>query len=229
MVNYPFFLDCRCCSATSSPVASCTNPLTQSQEPSRDDLCPSPPRLSFSDFSQNTSGRLDSDLVYVDEFLLEKAEDLDAEVYIRRVLGGFVMSYSEPEFGTCGFGNEVADVGEFEDRVESSFTECIMIDGRNFYVLVNNSFFLNNTYDIFPWLGNIMFCHLLGNGSGEVINANSLVDGFSANVVQSTICGFINEYEDITQPPAILTSNFTKQRISATVYYNNNVCILRYV
>ena len=205
-------------------VASCTNPFTQSGEPSVDDLCPSPPRISYDDLKQDATGiRLDSDLVYVDEYLLEKAEDLDAEVYIRRLLGGFVMSYSEPEFGSCGFGNEVSDVDELEDIVNSSFTQCRMIDGRDFYILVNSP-----EFDFFPWLGNIYYCPLLngaesGSGSGEVINGNSLVDGFSANLVQSTICNVINEDDNLTSPLAVYTSDFTKQKISATVYYNNNV------
>ena len=204
-------------------VASCTNPFTQSGEPSIDDLCPSPPRISYNDVRQDaTGGRLDSDLVYVDEYLLEKAEDLDAEVYIRRLLGGFVMSYSEPEFGSCGFGNKVSDVDELEDIVNSSFTQCSMIDGRDFYIILVNS----SEFDFFPWLGNVYYCPLLnetesGSGSGEVINGNSLVDGFSANLVQSTICNGTNE--DDTSPLAVYTSDFTKQKISATVYYNNNV------
>ena len=165
--------------------------------------------------------------MYVDEYLLEKAIDIDAEVYIRRLLGGFVMSYSEPEFGSCSAGNEDADVTELEVTVSSSFTQCRMIDGRDFYTLVNSPEFIT----IYPWLGDVYYCPLLvesGSASGlnvfqsEVINGNSLVDGFSANLVQSNICDDIFE-NDLTGPPAIFTSDFTKQKISATVYYNNNV------
>ena len=161
--------------------------------------------------------------MFVDEYLIEKAEDLSPEVYIRRLLGGFVMTYSEPEFGVCGFGS--ADT--VESFVDSAFIQCTEIDQDEFYTLnLNSSFIPPGIPEMFQWLNDEDNCPLLdgernltGSGSSGGINSDSIVDGFSANLAQIGVC------EIGSNEQAVYTSNTLDQKTTATVYYNNNVIL----
>ena len=164
--------------------------------------------------------------MYIDEYLIQKAEDLDPEVYIRRLLGGFVMSYREPEFGSCGLGNDPFDVDSLENITSQSFTLCREINGTEFYTLGAN------LSAAFPWMNNEDNCPALNASEGSVgsgaegLDGNSVVDGFSANVAQMLLCSEDND----DSPQAIFTTNpspQSQQNIEATVYYNNNVSYVR--
>ena len=160
--------------------------------------------------------------MYVDEYLIQKAEDLDPEVYIRRVLGGFVMSYREPEFGSCDLGNDPLNAENLESLASQSFTLCREINDTEFYTLSTN------LAAAFPWMNNEDNCPALTASEGSVgsgaegLDGNSVVDGFSANVAQMLLCREVND----DSPQAIFTTNpspQSQQNIEATVYYNNNV------
>ena len=233
-LSYPH----RCCRATAEIPASCTNPLTQNRDANLGRLCPTPPRVSYDDVVIGAVGRLDSDITYVDEYLLLRAEDLAADVYSRRLLGGFVMSYSEPEFGSCSTFRDFPTPNSF--LVNESFVQCAEISGTEYYSL-NYPLYKSEFNDSFPWLNREDNCPALfigsgsGSGSGQEptvgLGSDSMVDGFSAGLIQTLICNNdalkkIIEEKDIdldSRPPATYSSDFTQQKIAATVYYNNDV------
>ena len=173
------------------------------------------------------TGRLDSDLVYVDEYLIDRAKDLGPEVYIRRLLGGFVMTYGDPEFGTCALSSTLdRDLVELSRAAaDSAFGVCRDINTTseyNYFTLATDAG-INATVR-FPWLTSRENCPALykggNNGSrGAQIDGDSLVEGLSANLFQQTSCALAGD--DGALP--VLTLNRTERRISATVYYNNNV------
>ena len=88
---WSYSLSFRYCEASVDIPPSCTNPDTQF---SIGDLCPSPPKLSLNDYLTDTTGRLDSDNTYVNEYLLRIAERMGASTYSSRVQGGFTLSYT---------------------------------------------------------------------------------------------------------------------------------------
>ena len=210
---------------------SCTNPYFQSELYENEELCPTPPRLSYDDVIFEATGRLDSDLVYVDEYLLEKANDLGAEVFIRRLLGGFVMSYEEPQFGSCGFGTKQVDVLELRGFIGQSFTQCTEIFNETEYYSYSTAG--SDLLESLPWLSSEANCPLLhesgSSGFSLVpggIDSESVVDGFSANLAQDTICEQVDDFDNDSSPQPIFTSSFLQQKIAATIYYNNNVRVL---
>ena len=222
-------LYCRCCRATSATAPTCTNPITQIRESQRKNFCPAPPKVSDVDIEEGATGRLDSDLPYVDEVLLEEAKDLEPDVYIRRVQAGFVMSYREPAYAGCGCSSTKTDV--FDETVRE-FSECRLIDDATMYTLQDNG--------SLPWV-NDSTCPLFGSGSGSnsddksnrtsnsplLLDDNYLVDGLSANILQLFLCS--EELQNTSfckkenRSLAAVTPAQTQQQITATVYYNNNV------
>ena len=212
----------RCCRATENLPATCTNPLTQFQEPSRTNLCPAPPRLSYDDI---TTGALDSHLVFVDEHLINRAKYLDPEVFIRRVLGGFVMMNKEPNFGSCGGYPNKDFVETLQGKVETQFLQC---NGMEYFALNGSEINLRR----FPWLERDCPTDYEGgsggNGGGSGgnrgdIDGGSLVDGTSANIFQQTVCNLTGELKARNSTPVFTPNNPPQPNISATVYYNNNV------
>ena len=246
--------DCKrclsCCNATSSLPATCTNPLFQSREPSSSDLCPAPPHLSYDDIAMGTTGRLDSDLVYVDEYLIDKAKDLDPEVFIQRVLGGFVMTYADPDFGQCA--ESVDAVDSVRERAADLFTQCTNISNTDYFTLDVDALAMEvmefreflktlntpearmliellslNFTEIYSFLNSPENCPDLygnssvsGSGGGEGIDGDSVIDGLSRGLF-TTFGGTCSEHARSALP--LFTPNRTNNRISATVYYNNNV------
>ena len=94
-----------CCEARTHRLPSCTYPITQHLDPEEKDFCPPPPRLSLQDAMNRTaSGRLDSDVVYMDELLMRIAHDMTPAVFTRRLVGGFVVSHKnrDPPYTVCG-------------------------------------------------------------------------------------------------------------------------------
>ena len=207
-----YFVICRCCTASTTTAPTCTNPITQLDESTRSDLCPSPPRVSVADVVNGTTGRLDSDLTYVDEVLLEEAIDLDPDVYIRRIQAGFVMSYRDPPYAACGCNS--TDPTRFISSLEE-VSVCIEVDGAPIYARQDLS-----------WLDDT--CPLSGANGGNggdcdqcAISDDYLVDGSSANFLQHSLCS--DNCSHVDRPVAAYTPNQTREQITATVYYNNNV------
>lgn len=154
-------------------------------------------------------------MVYMDEHLLRRADNLDAEVFIRRYLGGFVMSHKEPIYDTCARDKSTAS--SIQATVAATFSECTEIRGNDLYTLTQSDF---------PWLTNPELCPALNESeSGNVttttgLDGNSLIDGLSEDLTKLFVCP--NDTSSNLLP--LFTPNFTTpRRLSATVYYNNNV------
>ena len=225
---YTLTCTCRCCTASTTTAPTCTNPVTQLDESTRSDLCPSPPRVSVADVVNGATGRLDSDLTYVDEVLLEEAIDLGPDVYIRRIQAGFVMSYRDPPYAACGCSS--TDPTRFISSLEG-ISECREVDGMPIYALRQDLQWINQDL---PWL-NDETCPLFdgsgasGGNGGDcdqcAISDDYLVDGSSANILQGLLCslGTEDNCRHVDRPVAAYTPNQTQEQITATVYYNNNV------
>ena len=214
-----------CCEASSAVVPSCTNPLTQTRNSDQKDLCPRPPQLSIDDVQDNINGKLDSENVFVDEALLRKGNELDPEVYIRKIQAGFVLSHRDPPYSVCG----CSDIEYFTQEYIDQLTECTTVSGAQLYALNQDSMFAGDL----EWLSRD--CNdsnvVSGSGSGDMLfNGDYTVDGVSANILQLLAC--VNEsFHDgcdgesrNNRPVAEYYPNQTSQ-ISATIFYNNNVPI----
>ena len=213
---------CRCCQARRATTApSCTNPISQTVDFRRRNLCPSPPRVSDADVVNSATGRLDSDLTYVDEVLLEEAIDLDPDVYIRRIQAGFVLSYRDPPFAACGCSNTNPTMLNI---FLQGLSLCREVDGVKFFARPED----------LPWL-NDETCPLFdGNGASSgsggdcglcAISDDYLVDGTSASILQTSLCS-LNASDGCDRdqrPVGAYTPSQTREQITATVYYNNNV------
>ena len=216
-----------CCEAQKDPVPTCTNPLTQANQPDQEKLCPASPKLSISDLTSSTIGRLDSDTVFVDEALLRKAVRMDPDVYIRRVQAGIVVSHRDPPYSTCGCRNS----RYFSKEYINPLTACRIVDGAEMYALRENS----ASYEMLTWL--VEECpqyNSSGSGSGSgsgggVFSGDYLVDGPSANTLQFSSCA-----DDEVGPLGCMGEAFGDRplgqyypdqasQITATVFYNNNV------
>ena len=206
----------RCCEATEEIPATCTYPLTQNNDVDRESICPAPPRVSYDDVTNNEKGKLDSDLTFVDEYLLHRAEDLEPDVYKRRLQGGFVISYMEPEFGICGSDESIAD---------DSFLLCTNIQDSDYYTLNTDKYNMSVEQYGLIWLNSMDNCPLLYTNSSVnstgLVDSDSLVDGISARIVQGSVCS--DDKLNKTRPPAMYTANFIQQKMAATVYYNSEV------
>lgn len=207
----------RCCDAVSEIPATCTYPQIQGSDADGESICPAPPRVSYDDVASGATGKLDSYLTFVDEYLLHRAEDLEPNVYKRRLMGGFVLSYIEPDFGTCGLPDPMLN----ENTVNDSFLLCRDIPRTDYYTLNTAQYqpLITKTNGI--WLNDTNNCPVLIADSSGLYN-DSLIDGFSAYIVQRGFCN--NASKD--RPPAMYTGNFTEEmagKMAATVYYSNEV------
>ena len=227
-----YFATCRCCTASTTTAPTCTNPVTQLDEFQRRDLCPSPPRVSIADVVNGATGRLDSDLTYVDEVLLEEAIDLDPDVYIRRIQAGFVMSYRDPPYAACDCSS--TDPTRFISSLQG-ISVCEEVGGAPIYALRQGLPWIND--DTCPLFDGSSASGGNGDGSGSASGGNGgdcdlcaisndyLVDGSSANILQGLLCslGTEDNCRHVDRPVAAYTPNQTREQITATVYYNNNV------
>ena len=205
-------------------VPSCTNPLTQTKKPNQQDLCPRPPQVSLDDAQNNSTGRLDSETVFVDEALLRKGTDMSPDVYIRRIQAGFVLSYRDPPYAACA----CSDVDFFTNKYISELSECTRAAGAQVFALKRDSEFVQ----YFDWLSrdcdeNTSWSGIRGS-STNVFSGDYAVDGVSANWLQllactneSFHCGCDGEDGD-DRPMAEYYPDQTPQ-VSATIFYNNNV------
>ena len=205
-------------------VPSCTNPLTQTKTPGQQNLCPRPPQVSLDDVQTNSTGRLDSETVFVDETLLRKGTDMGPDVYIRRIQAGFVLSYRDPPYAACACN----DVDFFTNEYVSELTECTQAAGAQVFALKHDSEFAQ----YFDWLSrdckeNNSWSGVSGN-SADVFSGDYAVDGVSANWLQLLSCanerfrGGCDGEKDSDRPVAEYYPNQTPQ-VSATIFYNNNV------
>ena len=212
------------------------------------DLCPTPPQLSLNDAENDASGRLESENVFVDETLLRKGNDMDPEVFIRRIQAGFVLSYRDPPFSVCGCNN----VDIFSQQYVSELSECTSSGGAQIYALKQDSQFSQS----FDWLdrdcgeyssgsgssgsgssgsgsgasgSGASGSSASGSGSGPVFSGDYAVDGVSANLLQLLACSNVTntnsgcDGESEEQRPAAEYYPDQSPQISATVFYNNNV------
>ena len=215
-----------CCTANSAVVPSCTNPLTQTKKVDQQDLCPRPPQVSLDDVQNNSTGRLDSETVFVDETLLRKGTDMSPDVYIRRIQAGFVLSYRDPPYAACACN----DVDFFTNKYVNELSECTRAAGAQVFALKRDSEFVQ----YFDWLSrdcdeNTSWSGVHGS-SADVFRGDYTVDGMSANWLQLLAC--VNESfhhgcdgeKSNDRPMAEYYPDQTPQ-VSATIFYNNNVCI----
>ena len=184
--------------------------------------------MSLDDAESNATGRLDSETVFVDETLLRKGTNMAPEVYIRRVQAGFVLSYRDPPYAACG----CSDSETFAQQYLSELSECIQTDGDQVYALKQD-------HKYFSWLSRV--CDERGSGqSGSGMDGSSggigsgsmrfskgyEVDGLSANLLQILACGNQScDGETSNNRPVAKFFPTEIPQVSATVYYNNNVCM----
>ena len=95
-----------CCSSivTGNTLRSCSNPLFLNfPTPQRNEICPAPPKLSYSAASvSQPEGLLETDNVYISELLLRRAIDITPDVFFRRFQAGFSLAVREPSHSVCG-------------------------------------------------------------------------------------------------------------------------------
>ena len=94
---------------------SCSNPLSlvfPFEGFTSGRFCPTPPKLSQSSQLSIPRGPLESDNVYIAEYLLRTADFIKPDVFFRRFQGGFSLGYSEPSYSICGC-NSTQDVSDF--------------------------------------------------------------------------------------------------------------------
>ena len=120
---------CRCCQSTTDDrniLKSCTNPLSLAfpfEGLTSGGVCPAPPKLSYSSFQQSPpSGPLESNNIYIAEYLLQTADSIKPDVFFRRFQAGFSLGYSEPSYSICGC-NTTHDVCEFITPLSASSSD----------------------------------------------------------------------------------------------------------
>ena len=198
----PCLLHCSCCNstATRNVLRSCSNPLFEFLgSPSKNFICPSPPKLSYTAASvQQPQGLLESQNVYVAELLLQKAQDLTPDVFYRRFQAGFSLTVREPSHTICGC-SVPADV-----CTNSPYITALTDNGgsmnisrysfNQFCALSWSAFFLNrncsgafNTINGIPGCANLNISGVPGsdlqcNGSSPLHAYH--VDGLSSDVLQ---------------------------------------------
>lgn len=75
--------------------------------------CPAPPKLSYSSIQNpEPRGSLESDNVYIAEYLLQTADMMRPDTFFRHYQAGFSLNYREPLYCLCGY-NEAQDMYNF--------------------------------------------------------------------------------------------------------------------
>ena len=200
---------CRCCETREDRPPSCTIPTTQFNMANRNSLCPSPPALSVVEFTDDvtTTGRLDSDNTYVNEYLLRLAENMGGPVYSRRVLGGFTLGQIEPTFSICGCDSFNFNLTEAFRNV-TNLQQC-KIDSSG--TVSTTDLDINCANDDFSGSG---------NGNGPVFNGR--MNGIDAASLQRSVCSECNQSSS-EQPIGSFYRTQLIPTLTATVWYNNNV------
>ena len=207
-INVGYTLLCRCCETREDRPPSCTIPTTQFNTVNRNSLCPSPPALSVTEFRDDdtTTGRLDSDNTYVNEYLLRLAENMGGPIYSRRVLGGFTLSQIEPTFSICGcdsfnFNLTEALLNVQQCRIDSSVT--VSSTDRDFDINCANYDFSGS-----------------GSGNGPVFNGG--MNGIDSAFLQRSVCSECNQSSSERPIGSFYRTQFIPI-LTSTVWYNNNV------
>ena len=87
------------------------------------EFCPAPPKLSYSSLQKSVPrGPLESDNIYIAEYLLRTADSIKPDVFFRRFQAGFSLGYSEPSYSICGC-NSTQDVCDFITPLRASSDE----------------------------------------------------------------------------------------------------------
>ena len=226
--------------------SSCTNPFTQNLN-SRT-ACPAVPKVSVTDaLSGTAAGRLDSDNTYVNEYLLQYADQLsDLGDYYMRFLGGFTVGRQEPTYSACGCSdasnftlNYLVPLHQCSD-VATSEPSYVIPEAFEWYDSSNCSSLVSEDTVTVP---------VSGGGSGvstvtvttlQTLNASVRVDGSSAGALQGLSCSTIDASslsgvnttaqegcgEDGTsQRPVSAFYPVQTQRTSVTLWYNGKVSV----
>ena len=213
-----------CCKATEAQLPSCTNPFPLEFIYTSGDFCPSPPLVSSTDaISRNTSGRLDSDSTYIQEFLLRDADrgDITAD-WLRQWQAGFVITVTrEPALSICGCTNTnvTCNVYNLLEPSDDVNTTCP-------YYLFHYSILNGSSNQVCPNT-NLPGCYTVDGFSGDVAEyvscpaklpgSNRTFDASIDDLANTTDCG-----EDDERP---ISGVFPDQNdhVTVTVWYNNQV------
>ena len=179
--------------------------------------------------NSGATGRLESDLAYVDEVLVDEAVDLYDFVYIRRVQAGFVLSRRISPLPICGISSTSA---EMNIRLANTLEECTTVEDAQLFAAGPP------TSEFLPWLSeprncpefevlNVSSLNVSGSGSMSdgnittVFSGDYIVDGSSADLLQQQVCPA--DTDNSNQPVASYAPDQTTGQVTATVFYNNNV------
>ena len=201
-----------CCNSTvtGDVLSSCSNPLYNYlngiNQPSRTQFCPTPPKLSYSaaSASQQPSGPLESENVYIAEVLLRVARDLTPDVFFRRFQAGFSLTSREPPHSVCGCtqpdsvcdspyisalntGVPSGSGGGNDTQIPRYFFNQNCADFWGFFALDRNCNFSLNIINSIPGCSNLSFPMAdsrLECNSSIAMEESYQVDGFSSNLLK---------------------------------------------
>lgn len=204
-----YFTYCSCCHSTASRnvLRSCSNPLFDFRgSPSLNEICPSPPKLSYTAASsQLPEGLLESHNVYIAELLIREAKSLSPDVFFRRFQAGFSLSLREPSHSVCGctqpdnvctdspYISALSTTGESANISRYSFNQICAIAWSGFYLNLS----CNEAWNVisnFPGCSDLDFTsdsELQCNGSSSPLGAYR-VDGLSSDVLQVRVAATIS-------------------------------------
>lgn len=207
--------------------SSCTSPFTQNLKTLT--VCPAVPKVSAEDALSGAVGRLDSDNIYVNEYLLQFANELDIPLnYHRRILGGFTIGKQEPVYSACG----CSDATDFTSNYVAPLWQCTDAATSAQSYIIPRAFDWYNSTNCLP-----LDSGLLSGGSLSLttLNASVRVDGSSAGVLQGLSCSTIaantidstlkqgcGENNTVLRPISAFHPVQTRKR-SVTLWYNGKV------
>lgn len=238
----------RCCETRLMADSSCTNPFTQNLNSQT--ACPAVPRVSVTDaLSGDAMGRLDSDNTYVNEYLLQYADQLsDVGDYYRRFLGGFTVGQQEPTYSACG----CSDASNFTLNYLVPLHQCSDVTSSELSYVIPEAFEWYNSSNCSSLVSEDTVTVPGGVGGGDAgdavrtvtvttlqtLNASVRVDGSSAGALQGLSCSTIDVSslsganttiqqscgkDGISQRPVSAFYPMQTQRTSVTVWYNGKV------
>lgn len=216
----------RCCEERHISGSSCTNPFTQNLETTT--VCPAVPKVSTEDALRGAVGRLDSDNVYVNEYLLQFANEIDIPLnYQRRIMGGFTIGKQEPVYSACG----CSDATDFTANYVAPLQQCTDAESSAPSYIIPGAFRWYNSTNCLP-----LDSGLVSGGSPAMptLNASVRVDGSSAGVLQGLSCSTISASavdsnlqqgcgENTVLRPISAFHPSQTQKPSVTLWYNGKV------
>lgn len=216
---------------------SCTNPFTQNIN--IESVCPAVPKVSVEDALSGAVGRLDSDNVYVNEYLLQYADELSIPLnYHRRIMGGFTVGRQEPVYSACG----CSDATDFTMNYVAPLQQCTDTSSSAPSYVIPGAFDWYNSSNCLPLAfvgGNVLGSGISLAFAMPILNASVRVDGSSAGVLQGLSCSTIEASaldsnlelscgeNSTVQRPISAYSPVQTQRTSVTLWYNGKVSWIR--